>query len=73
MITNRLYSSVFIEDGGWTRHKQTLRANSVNLVNKHNKKLGTLICYARADRPAHRREPSDGSFWCSTVLIYNLF
>jgi hypothetical protein len=23
----------------------------VNLVNKHNKKLGTLIYFARADRP----------------------
>jgi hypothetical protein len=38
--------------GGWTRYKQTPRANSENLANKHNKKLGTLICSARADRPA---------------------
>jgi hypothetical protein len=28
----------FIKEGGWTRYKQTHRANSVNLVNKHSKK-----------------------------------
>jgi hypothetical protein len=58
MIPNQSYSSIFIEEGGWTRYKQTLRANFVNLVNKHNKKLGTLICSARADRLVHRRRPS---------------
>jgi hypothetical protein len=58
MITNRTYSSVFIEEGGWTRYKQTPRANFVNLANKHSKKLGTLIGSARADRPNQRRGPS---------------
>jgi hypothetical protein len=48
MITNRSYTSVFIEEGGWTRYKQTPRVNSENLANKHSKKLGTLICSARA-------------------------
>jgi hypothetical protein len=38
--------------GGWTRYKQTPRANPANFVNKHGKKLGTLICSARADRSA---------------------
>jgi hypothetical protein len=52
MILNRSYTSVFIEEGGWTRYKQTPRANPANFVNKHGKKLGTLICSARADRPA---------------------
>jgi hypothetical protein len=47
MITNRLYTSVFIEEGGWTRYKQTRRANPMNFINKHSKKLGTLICSAR--------------------------
>jgi hypothetical protein len=47
MITNRLYTSVFIEEGGWTRYKQTRRANPANFINKHGKKLGTLICSAR--------------------------
>jgi hypothetical protein len=47
MITNRSYSSVFIEEEDWTRYKQTPRANSENLADKHNKKLGTLIGSAR--------------------------
>jgi hypothetical protein len=47
MILNHPYSSVFIEEGGWTHYKQTPRANSVNFVNKHNKKLRTLIYSAR--------------------------
>jgi hypothetical protein len=58
MITNRSYTSLFIEEGGWTLYKQTSRANSENLANKQSKKLGTLICSAHArtvrtaDRPA---------------------
>jgi hypothetical protein len=44
--------------GGWTHYKQTPRANSENLANKHSKKLGTLIYSARADRPDPRRGPS---------------
>jgi hypothetical protein len=38
----------FYREGGWTRYKQTFRANSVNFANKHNKKLGTLICSTHA-------------------------
>jgi hypothetical protein len=34
--------------GGWTRYKQTPRANPANFINKHGKKLGTLICSVRA-------------------------
>jgi hypothetical protein len=51
IITNRPFTSVFIEEGDWTHYKQTPRANPANFV----KKLGTLICSARADRSAHRR------------------
>jgi hypothetical protein len=78
-MINRSYSSVFIEEGGWTRYKQILRANSVNLTNNHSKKLGTLIDSARADRLDHRCgpsgprvRPSDNSFWCSTYAPYLL-
>jgi hypothetical protein len=56
----------FYRGGEWTRYKQTPQANSMNFVNKHSKKLGTLICSARADHPAHRRGPFGGSIWCST-------
>src|SRR5688500_10631838 len=79
MITNRSYTFVFIEEGGWTRYKQTPQANPVNFVNKHGKKLGTLICSAcaRTVRPTgadcperrpfgSRAGPSAGSFWCPT-------
>jgi hypothetical protein len=55
MITNRPYTSVFIKEGVWTRYKQTPQANPANFVNKHGKKLRTLIYSARADRPAHMR------------------
>jgi hypothetical protein len=43
----------FYRGGGWTHYKQTPRANSVNSVNKHSKKLGTLTRSACADRPDH--------------------
>jgi hypothetical protein len=79
MITNWPYNSVFIEEGGWTGYKQTPRANLANFVNKHGKKLGTLICSARsrtvrptgADCLDHgpsgpRAGPSASSFWCPT-------
>jgi hypothetical protein len=46
-MINRSYSSIFIEEGGWTRYKPISRANSVNLANNHSKKLGTLIGSAR--------------------------
>jgi hypothetical protein len=60
MMINRSYSSIFIEEGGWTRYKQIHLANSVNLANNCSKKLGTLIGSAHvrtvrttdADRPA---------------------
>jgi hypothetical protein len=42
-------SAVFLciyRGGGWTRYKQTPRANSVNLANKHSKKLGILFVSA---------------------------
>jgi hypothetical protein len=42
----------FYRGGGWTCYKQTPRANSVNFVNQHTKKLRTLICSTRVDRPA---------------------
>jgi hypothetical protein len=52
-MINRLYSSVFIEEGGWTRYKQISRANSTNLANNCSKKLETLIgsAHARTVRP----------------------
>jgi hypothetical protein len=68
-------SAVFLciyRGGGWTRYKQTSRANSsVNLANRHSKKLGTLIGSAHtrtirttgADYPDRGR--SGGSFRCS--------
>jgi hypothetical protein len=65
--------------GGCTRYKQTPQANPVNFVNKHGKKLGILICYARARtvRPTDAdcpdrgpsgsmAGPSASSFWCPT-------
>jgi hypothetical protein len=47
-MLNRSYSSVFIEEGGWTRYKQISWANSANLANNYSKKLGTLTGSARA-------------------------
>jgi hypothetical protein len=67
MITNWTYSSIFIEEGGWTHYTQTLRANSENLANKHSKKPGTLICSARADRPD--RGPSDPKAGPSALFL----
>jgi hypothetical protein len=51
MVFNRSYSSVFIEEGGWTRYKHIFRANSVNLANNYSKKLRILTGSARANRP----------------------
>jgi hypothetical protein len=59
MITNWPYTSLFIEEGGWTLYKLISRANSANLANNRSTKLGTLICSAQertvrptgADRP----------------------
>jgi hypothetical protein len=48
MLFNWPYSSIFIEEGGWTRYKLISRVNSVNLANNCSKKLGTLIDSARA-------------------------
>ena len=63
IITNRPYTSLYIEKGGWTLYTTGFRVNSANLANKHSTKLGTLNCSAHArtvrptgaDRPAHRR------------------
>ena len=54
-MINQLYSSVFIEEGGWTRYKQISRVNSANNCSK---KLGTLTDSARADGPHHQCGPS---------------
>jgi hypothetical protein len=79
MITNRLYTSLFIEEGGWTLYTTEFRANSADLANKHSTKLGTLIysAHARTVRPTGadcpdrglsglRVGPSACSFWCQT-------
>jgi hypothetical protein len=59
MITNRLYTSLFIEEGGWTLYTTDFRANSVNLANHRSTKLGTLICsaHARTVRPTDANCP----------------
>jgi hypothetical protein len=69
-MINRLYSSIFIEEGGWTRYKPISRVNSANLANNRSKKLGTLTNHVHArtvrttsaNRPD--REPSGCPFWC---------
>ena len=48
LMINRTYSSIFIEEGGWTRYKLISWANLVNLANNCSKKLGTLIGSTRA-------------------------
>ena len=62
MITNRPYTSLFIEEWGWTLYKLISRANSVNLANNFSTKLGTLICstYARTVRPTGADRPDCG-------------
>jgi hypothetical protein len=62
MITNRSYTSVFIEEGGWTLYKLISRANSANLANNRSTKLGTLICsaHARTVRPTGADCPDRG-------------
>jgi hypothetical protein len=59
MITNRSYTSLFIEEGGWTLYKLISRANSTNLANNRSTKLGTLICsvHARTVRPTGADHP----------------
>jgi hypothetical protein len=75
IITNRSYTSLFIEEGGWTLYSTEFRANSANLANKHSTKLGTLIysAHARTVRPTCadclsglRAGSSARSFWCQT-------
>jgi hypothetical protein len=44
MITNRPYTSLFIEEGGLDPLQTNFRANPANLTNNHSTKLGTLIC-----------------------------
>jgi hypothetical protein len=48
MITNRPYTSLFIEEGGWTLYTTEFRANSANLANNRSTKLETLIYSAHA-------------------------
>jgi hypothetical protein len=48
IITNRSYTSLFIEEGGWTLYTTEFRANFANLANNRSTKLGTLIYYAHA-------------------------
>jgi hypothetical protein len=48
IITNRPYTSLFVEEGGWTLYTTDFRANFTNLANNRSTKLGTLICYAYA-------------------------
>jgi hypothetical protein len=66
MITNRLYTSVFIEEGGWTLYKLISRANSTNLANNRSTKLGTLICSAHARTV---RWSQFGAQQCYCVLV----
>ena len=62
MITNRPYTSLFIEEGGWTLYTTEFRANSANLANKHSTKLETLIysAHARTVRPTGADRPDRG-------------
>jgi hypothetical protein len=62
MITNRPYTSLFIEEGGWTLYTTEFRANSANLANKHSTKLETLIysAHARTVRPTGADCPASG-------------
>jgi len=61
-----VYLSIY-RGGGWTLYKLIFRANSANLANNRSTRLGTLIYSAHArtvrptgaDRPAHRRGPSE--------------
>jgi hypothetical protein len=82
MITNRPYTSLFIEEEGWTLYTIDFRANSANLANNRSTKLGTLICsaHARTFRPTGvdcpdrglsglRAGPSARSFWCQTQTL----
>jgi hypothetical protein len=48
MITNQPYTSLFIEEGGWTLYKLNSQANSANLANNCSTKIETLICSANA-------------------------
>jgi hypothetical protein len=79
MMINQPYTSLFIEEGGWTLYTTEFRANSTNLANNRSTKLGTLIYYAHArtvrptgaDCPDRglsglRAGPSARSIWCQT-------
>jgi hypothetical protein len=82
MITNRSYTSPFIEEGGWTLYTTDFRANSANLAKNRRTKLEIIICYAHswtvrptgADCPDRglsglRAGPSARSFWCQTQTL----
>jgi hypothetical protein len=80
LIINRSYTSLFIEEEGWTLYTTEFRANSANLANNRSTKLGTLIysAHARAVWPmgadypdrglsSLRAGPSVRSIWCQTL------
>jgi hypothetical protein len=88
MITNRPYTSLFIEEGGWTLYKLISRANSANLANNRSTKLGTLICSAHAravwptgvdrpalgpDRPPLKLLLNNKDNFCYEAIIYYIF
>jgi hypothetical protein len=74
MIPNRPYTSLFIEEGGWTLYTTEFRANSAILANNRSTKFGILIysAHARTVRPTDRglsglkAGPSARSIWCQT-------
>jgi hypothetical protein len=87
LLTNRPYTSLFIEEGGWILYTTEFRANSANLANNRSTKLETLNCsaHARTVRPTGadrsdrrpsglRAGPSASSKRCSTpVPVQSLF
>jgi hypothetical protein len=72
IITNRSYTSVFIE-GGWTLYKLIFRANFANLANNRSTKLGTLICsaHARTVRTTSVGHPAKGPNRPVLILVLN--
>jgi hypothetical protein len=62
ILTNRPYTSLFIEEGAWTLYTTDFRANSANLANNRSTKLGTIIYseHARTVRPTCADCPASG-------------
>jgi hypothetical protein len=71
MITNRPYTSLFIEEGGWTLYTTDFRANSANIANNRSTKLETLICsaHARTVRPTGAGCPDRGLSGLRTLIL----